>query len=294
MSNRHKGELQMGFKRFLSVVLGFTFFISSNSSGAEKPLRVNGSTTVNLVVSEAAEILSKRWNIPIYVDTQGGSSGGISSLADKLADIGMISKPLDEKERQKYRAVDFVVTQIGVDAVALVVNKEVFDGGVQALTQEQVQAIYEKKITNWKEVGGKDEAIFFYNKEPGRGTWEVFAKWVYGDVKNVPPVSHAEVGGNEEGRTKVATTAGAITQLSASWAEGSDTVTALGIKLADGAVVFPTKENIQNGTYPLVRPLNLITDKAPTGKTKEFIDFLLSTEGQELVKKHGYLALNEL
>jgi len=280
--------------RLLQFLCGFFILSPSLLYSAEKPLRINGSTTVNPIVSEVAEILSKEWNLPIYVDTQGGSSGGISSIGDGLADIGMISKPISEKDKIKYSQIEFVVTPIGLDALALVVNRDVFDGGVHALSKAQIKDIYERKITNWNQVGGPNKNIFFYNKEPGRGTWEVFAKWVYGSIKKVPLVSYAEVGGNEEARTKVATTSGSITQLSASWATGSTKVAALGIKLENGEVIFPIKENIQNGTYPLTRPLNLITHKAPTGRKKEFIDFILGPQGQKLVKKHGYLCLNEL
>ncbi len=281
------------FKKYWVFSLLLILTLLGKSFAAEKPLRINGSTTVNPVVTEAAEILSQRWQRPIYVDTQGGSSGGISSIGDHLIDIGMISKPLSEKDRKRYPKIDFVVTQIGTDALALVVNKDVVEGGVKALSKEEVKAIYEKKITNWKEVGGKDQAIFFYNKEPGRGTWEVFAKWVYTKIKLVPPVSHAEVGGNEEARTKVGTTPGSITQLSASWAQEGGSIVALGIKLDDGSVIYPTKKNIKERLYPLVRPLNLITNKTPEGINKDFINYVLSDEGQQLVKKHGYMSLNE-
>lgn len=286
------------FSRLSRWFAGLNFvavlFVFNSNLSAGEVIRVNGSTTVNPVISEAAETFTKKNDIKIYVDTQGGSSGGIHTLVEKIADIGMISMPLSEKVRTKYPKVNFVVTQIGADAVALVVSREVFDGGVKALSKNEVQQIYEKKITNWKEFGGPDLPVFFYNKEPGRGTWEVFAKWAYGKAKLAPPVSHAEVGGNEEARTKVATTRGAVTQLSASWAQGSDQIAALGIRLEDNSIVYPTPENIQSGKYPLSRPLNLITDKNPEGTKKEFIDYVLGPEGQNLVTKHGYLTLEQI
>jgi len=276
-------------------VLIITLFLFQNLSFAgENPLWINGSSTVNSVASEAAEILSKERNLKIYVDTQGGSSGGISSLADQIADIGMISMPLPEPSRHRYSHIDFVTTQIGLDAVALVVSIDVFDGGVQAISKEEARAIYEKKITNWKDFGGPDLSIFFYNKEPGRGTWEVFANWAYGSPKNVPQVSHAEVGGNEEARTKVATTRGSITLLSASWTLNQKGIAPLGIRTKEGNLIYPTLETIQNGSYPLIRPLNLITNKKPDGIKKEFIDFVLSSRGQEIVEKHGYIPLVQI
>jgi phosphate transport system substrate-binding protein len=175
----------------------------------------------------------------------------------------------------------------------MIVSRDVWEGGVRALIKEHIQQIYESKITNWKDVGGPDRHIVFFNKEPGRGTWEVFAHWVYGNPKNAPPVSFPEVGGNEETRNKVASTRGAISQLSSSWADGKK-VFALGIKSDSGAVIEPTPENIAAHRYPMSRPLFLLTNGEPKGEAKTFVNFILSARGQELVRKHGYLSLDQL
>ncbi len=262
-------------------------------SGAEETLKINGSTTVNPPVAEAAEILRTEKGFVIHVDTQGGSSGGISQLADGLVQIGMSSKHFGTEDRAKYPGIDFVETHIGEDAVALIVSRDVWESGVMALTKKQMQDIYEGRIKNWKELGGKDQRIVFFNKEPGRGTWEVFAKWLYGDAKLAPPVSFPEVGGNEEARNKVASTRGALSQLSSSWADGIR-VFALGIRDEKGDVLTPTPTRIASGSYPMSRPLFLLTNGPPKGSAQEFVDFLLSQRGQELVRKHGYLSLDQL
>lgn len=260
---------------------------------AAETLKINGSTTVNLPAAEAAEILRAEQKLDIQVDTQGGSSGGISMLGDGLVQIGMLSKHVSDDDRAKYPAVKFNEIQIGEDAVALIVSKDVWDGGVRALTKQQIKDIYESKITNWKDVGGKPQRIAFFNKEPGRGTWEVFAHWVYGSPKAAPQVSFPEVGGNEETRNKVGSTRGGLSQLSSSWADGKK-VFALGIKLDDGTVVDPTNDNIATKKYPLSRSLLLLTNGEPTGVAKTYVEFLLSDRGQDLVKKHGYLRLKDL
>jgi phosphate transport system substrate-binding protein len=256
-------------------------------------LKINGSTTVNLPIAEIAEILRAEQKLDIQIDTQGGSAGGISSLGDGLVQIGMTSKPLTEDDQKKYPGVAFHPIHVGEDAVALIVSKDVWDGGVRAITKEQAKGIYDGKITDWKELGGKSQRIAFFNKEPGRGTWEVFVQWVYGSAKAAPQVSYREVGGNEEARNKVASTRGGLSQLSASWVDGKK-VFALGLKLQDGTVVQPTKENIASGKYPLSRPLYLLTNGEPKGAVKTFTDFVLSDRGQEIVAKHGYLRLKDL
>ncbi|HVT05323.1 MAG TPA: phosphate ABC transporter substrate-binding protein [Thermoanaerobaculia bacterium] len=274
------------------IAIGIMAFGAVSVSAAS--LRINGSTTVNPVAAEAAEILRAEKKADITVDTQGGSSGGIAGVGDSSIDIGMSSKPIAQDDRAKYPKVNFVETKIGHDAVAMVVSADVYNGGVHFLTKSQIKDIYEGRITNWKQVGGRNERIVFLNKEPGRGTWEVFAKYLYGDPKTAPEVNHPEVGGNEETRSKVISTRGSMSQLSSAWAENNPKIKALGLKLDSGQVVTPTAANIANGSYPMSRPLFFITNGSPTGEARNFIDFVLTPRGQELVKKHGYLRLSDL
>ncbi len=256
-------------------------------------LKINGSTTVNPPAAEAAEFLRAEKGMEIQIDTQGGSSGGISMLGDGLVQIGMASKHVSPKDRAKYPKVRFNEIHIGEDAVALIVSKDIWEAGITSISKEQMQGIYEGRIKNWKELGGPDKRIAFFNKEPGRGTWEVFAKWLYGNAKNAPSVSFPEVGGNEETRNKVSSTRGALSQLSSSWADGKK-VFSLAIRQEDGTTVMPTNKNIASHKYPMSRPLFLLTNGEPQAEAKIFIEFVLSMRGQELVRTHGYLSLDQL
>ncbi len=265
--------------------------LTTSALGATR-LKLQGSTTVNPVVVEASEHFKKRgWEI--LVDTQGGSSGGIAALGEGHVDFAMSSKPIADADRKKFPKVDFKEHTIGFDGVALVVSRPVYDGGVKSLTKEQVRGIYESRIKNWKEVGGPDKPIVFFNKEPGRGTWEVFVHYAYGKPELAPTVHHPEVGGNEETRSKVASHPSAITQLSASWAEGNPKVVALAIATDDGKVVSPTIENIRTGAYPMRRALEIVSNGEPKGPAKEFLAYLMSPEGQTLLPKNGYLPAKE-
>ncbi len=102
-------------------------------------LKINGSTTVNLPAAEAAEILRAEQKLDIQVDTQGGSAGGISMLGDGLVQVGMSSKPVSDDDRAKYPQVDIREIHVGEDAVALIVSKDVWDGGVKNLTKQQIK-----------------------------------------------------------------------------------------------------------------------------------------------------------
>ncbi len=180
------------------------------SSAGGGGLRASGSTTVAPVAADAAEAL-KAQGMNITIATQGGSAGGISQLAAGQIDIALSSKPISDEDRTAHPKADFVTTQIGSDAVGVIVTKPVADAGVKDLTVDQVRGLFEGKITNWSEVGGPKLDVFVYDKEPGRGTREVLDKYVYGDEKAPPPPdtdNFAIVGGNLETRNKLESTPG--------------------------------------------------------------------------------------
>ena len=255
-------------------------------------LRVSGSTTVNPVAADAAEVLRKQ-GMKITIDSQGGSAGGIAQLGAGQVEIAMSSKELSPADRAMYPGADFVSTEIGRDAVGVVVRREVVEGGVTNLTKAQLRALFEGRVQNWKELGGSDLDVFVYDKEPGRGTREVLDRYLYGKDGKAPPPprsdNYAVVGGNEEARTKLASTPGSVGPLSPSFITGYPKLAAVAV---DG--VEPTAESVRNGAYPMSRPLYLVTDGPPVGGAKRFIDFVLSPEGQELVARHGYLNLSAL
>ncbi|MEM7050295.1 MAG: phosphate ABC transporter substrate-binding protein [Acidobacteriota bacterium] len=256
-------------------------------------LRINGSTTVNPVVVRAAEILQAEQGLKILVDTQGGSSGGIAALGDGRVEIGMSSRPLSAKDRERFPGTRFQPVPIGYDAVALAVSRDVWEGGLRTLTRQQVRGLYEGTIRNWREIGGPDRRVAFFNKEPGRGTWEVFADWLYGDADRAPLVSLPEVGSNEEGRNKVRSTRGAITQISVAWTD-QRSLFAVPLIADDGTAVEPSRDHLEAGSYPLSRPLLVITNGDPRGEARLMVDFLLSPRGQGLVEESGYLSLGDL
>ena len=267
---------------------------SSSNGTAGGTLRVSGSTTVGPVAADAATALRAEQNLTITIDTQGGSAGGITQLGMGQIDVGLSSKPIADTDKAQFPEVDFVATQIGEDAVGIVVRKEVIEGGLTSITHDQLRDLFEGKVTNWKQIGGPDLKTFVYDKEPGRGTREVLDKYLYGKgVKApAPPTdnpAYAIVGGNQETRTKLLSTEGSVAPLSSAFADGQPT---LGVLAVGG--VLPTAATIIDKTYPMSRPLYVLTDGQPTGNAKVFVDYLLSDEGQKLVTKNGYLTNAQL
>jgi len=266
---------------------------SASGSEGDGTLRISGSTTVNPVAADAAAVLRTRTGQAITVDTQGGSAGGLAQVCRGEIDIAMSSKPIADSDRQQFPDCDYQSVRIGEDAVGVVVRRDVYDAGVRNLTREQVQAIFEARIDNWGALGGPDLDIFIYDKEPGRGTREVLDKFLYGPKGKAPPPPDsnrfAVVGGNEETRAKLLSTPGSVGPLSTSFVADYPE---LAVVALEG--VAPTAEMVADGEYPMSRPLYLVTDGVPTGPAKEFIDYVLSPEGQQLLPRHGYLTLAQL
>jgi phosphate transport system substrate-binding protein len=291
VASRVRGGRHLGRVACAVLVLASFAAACAESEAGTGAVQVSGSTTVAPVAADAAEAL-KAEGLNITVATQGGSAGGISQLGSGQIDIAMSSKPLADGDRSAHPDADFVLTQIGADAVGVIVTKEVADAGVKNLTAAQVRGLFEGKIANWSEVGGPDLEVFVYDKEPGRGTREVLDKYLYGDKKAPPPPksdNFSIVGGNLETRNKLKSTPGAVAPLSTGFIEGHND---LAVVTLDG--IAPTPENIASGKYPMARPLYLITDGEPEGESKKFIDYILSAKGQEILPRHGYLTIGQI
>ncbi len=268
---------------FITAILGGCIFDNADSV----KVSVVGSTTVLPVVSKASEeYMGLHPNVSVLVSA-GGSGVGVSMVGSGLADIGMISRNISNYEREEFN-LEFNEYVIGKDAVGVMVSSEVYNSGVTSLTLKQLRGIYSGDIENWAEIGGPDRKIFVIDKEGSRGTRHVFMKAVFGDPNADAPGADVIIGSNNEGQTAVAQSKTAIIMLSIAW-ENKE-VRAVGLDI-NGELIKPTYENIVNGRYPISRDLVLITSGVPEKKTREFIEFMLSENGQKIVEDFGYVAV---
>jgi phosphate transport system substrate-binding protein len=253
-------------------------------------ITVVGSTTVLPIATRAAEDFVKKKNGEVSVTVNGGGSGvGIQSAGSGRADIGMASRAITPRERTRFKSPGLQTLAVGRDAVACVVSREVFLGGVRALSKKRIGDIYLGKIKNWKEVGGPDREIVVIDKERHRGTRHVFMKYVFGNESARTPGARLVTGSNNEEQTKIAQSDSAIGMLSFAWM--NDDVVGVGI-LEGGEVIEPTLENVRGNRYPIARDLNLVIAGEPQGKVKEFVDFIMSPEGQKIVADSGYIPVH--
>ena len=239
-----------------------------------------GSTTVQPLAEKLAEGFMKL-NPQVTIEVQGGgSSVGVTSAGEGTVDIGMASREVKSSELEKFP--NLKVFTIAYDGIAIVTNPGIKLSG---LSKEQVQAIFAGEITNFKDVGGPDAAIVVVSREEGSGTRAAFEELVmeYKDAageKKVKPIYEKALlqQSNGQVRTTVATTPNSIGYLSFGFLDESITPVPI-----DG--VAPTVDNVKNGSYPIFRPLNMLTNGEPKPLARAFLDFILSAEGQAIVAK---------
>jgi phosphate transport system substrate-binding protein len=248
------------------------------SSGLSGQLQLAGSTTVQPLAEKLAEAFMKL-NPGLTIEVQGGgSSVGVTSAGEGTVDIGDASREIKSSELEQFPNLQ--VFTIAFDGIAIVTNPGV---ELPGLTVEQVRNIFAGEITNYKEVGGPDAPIVVVSREEGSGTRAAFEELVMaykdaaGESQSKPIFEKALLQqSNGQVRTTVATTPNAIGYLSFGFLD--DSVRPVPVDHVD-----PTVANVKNGSYPIVRPLNMLTNGAPTELAGAFISYVLSPLGQEIV-----------
>jgi len=268
----------------------------SPTSTLSGSIKVIGSNTVTPLSSIWAEGFMKK-NQKVSIAVSGpGSGAGIAALIDGTTDICQSSRLITASEitTAKAKGVNPFEIQVATDALSVVVNPA---NPVSELTIAQLSAIYTNKITNWKEVGGKDASIVVISRDTNSGTHVFFKEHVVQMAGLATADKTLEYGSKvlmlpstEAGVSEVARNANAIFYSGLGYV--TNAVKPLGIKKTAGDnPVKPSVETALNGTYPVSRPLLFYTNGTPAGVIKTFIDYCLSPEGQKEVTNVGYVPL---
>ena len=266
-----------------SALLGIAL-LSACAPNRSQPVTVKGSDTMVILGQRWAEaFMASHPGTTIQV-TGGGSGTGIAALINGTTEICQASRPIKAEENQQLQ------TKFGEPAHETVVARDglaiyLHEGNpVQELTIAQLKDIYTGKVTNWKAVGGAAGAITVYGRENSSGTYEYFKEHVLGGDDFAAAVQ--TLPGTAAVVNAVAQDPRGIGYGGAAYAKG---VQYAGVRADSAAAgVQPTAENVNSGRYPISRSLYFYTRRAPTGAAKEFVDFVLSAEGQKLVSEVGY------
>ncbi len=216
--------------------------------------------------------------------------GGYKLLGEKQTDIFFGAYPSEEQiAAAKEKGTEFVYTPIGADAFVFFVHQ---DNPIDSLTTEQIQKIYSGEITNWKELGGKNEEIVAFQRNEGSGSQSMLIRFM-GDVPIMePPIERVNdlMAGIVEQVANYKSKSGSIGFSFRYYMEGIIKNPDIKLLAVDG--VKPTVENIKQKTYPITGPLYAVTYAGNDNENVEkLLQWILSDEGQAIIEQTGYAGI---
>jgi phosphate transport system substrate-binding protein len=254
------------------LALGVALAPACRRDRSATELTLAGSTSIQPFADKWAEIfMEKRPGLGVNVQG-GGSSAGIQACKSGACQIGMSSRELKGDER------DLIEIVVARDGLAIIVHPT---NPVRGAKVAEIKQIFAGDLRNWKYIGGPDRSITVVTREEGSGTRGAFQELVMGKTRIFKGAITEDSNGTV--REIVAHDPHSIGFISLGLV--SEQVRALEL---DGAAA--NEENIRSGRYTLVRPFLFVSRGELTGAAKTFVDFVLSEEGQALIKKEGLLS----
>ncbi|MDD4600304.1 Phosphate-binding protein PstS 1 [bioreactor metagenome] len=251
----------------------------AKSTDLQGTVTASGSTALLPLLKPAQEEFQKK-NTKVTINIAGGGSfTGMNQVASGAVNIGNSDVALTPEYKDK-GLVDFQVT---VAPFVFIANQDV---AVDNLSQQQYVDILTGKITNWKDVGGKDQKITLIHRSKSSGSRATIASIV---LKNAAFTDAAVIqDSNGAVRAAIASTPGSIGYVDAPYADNTvKTLAYNGVKYSADAVI--------NGQYPVYAYGHMYTKGQPTGATKAFIDYVMSPEFQNThVEKNGFIPVTKL
>jgi len=257
---------------------------AASAFAAGKPVTIKGSDTMVIMNAKLAEaFMGKHPGAQIHV-TGGGSGVGIAALINGTTDVAASSRPIKTSEVDKLKA-RFATRGVGIpiarDGLAVYLHAS---NPIQELSLKQLQDIYTGRVTNWKEVGGKNAPIILYSRENSSGTYTYFKDNVLMGKDYSPRAQTLQ--GTAAVVNAVSKDPNGIGYGGAAYAKG---VKFAKVKKDDKRPSYlPSLETVRSGQYPITRYLFLYLRANPSGDAKSFIDWCLTAEGQDIVTKVGY------
>lgn len=251
--------------------------LAACDGAGQNELTFTGSSTVAPVMAELAAAYENRhddWRIDVQ---SGGSSRGIRDVRQGLADAGLISRRLTPDEQT------LTTYTLAYDGIALIVHA---NNPIVSLDKKSVRRIYRGEVSNWSELGGANRPVVVVNKAAGRATLKVFQR--HFELKNQAIKADLVAGENQQVIQTVARNRAAIGYVSIGTAEyGQQDGSA--IKLLPLHDVAATTANLQQGEYPLSRPLNIVTQGQPGEALSTFMEFWQTPAAADIIRQHYFV-----
>ncbi len=276
-------------KIFLGVLLSVVCFSYAQAAG--NSIQIKGSDTmVNLGQAWAEAYMEKDKDAQVAV-TGGGSGTGIAAMISGTCDIAESSRVMkkEELDQAKAKGINPKEYTVGNDGLAVAVS---LANPINQLTIDQIADIFTGKIKNWKEVGGQDKVIVLLSREVNSGTHVYFKEHVLrkGNAKGTEEFAPEALlmSSSQAIVDEIAQNSSAIGYYGMGYINKTQKALAVA-KDAGSAYSAPTIENVTTGKYYISRPLLFYTNGEPQGVIKNFVDFVFSQEGQQIVKETDFV-----
>lgn len=247
---------------------------SAEEKAASPGLKFAGCSISSVAyMKDMAKAFEAKTGVPVEVKG-GGVPVGIAKTLEGKVQLGGSCRHLLDSEEKK----GAVSTVVGYDMLVFLVHP---NNPVSTITMDQLRKVFAGKITNWKELGGPDKKIVVVGREsPDAGVATMFREKVMKGWEITPNTVDRQ--STSEIEQELETNEWGI------GVSGVSSAVLRKVKLLKLNVVAPDRPSFRNGSYPLARPLYLVTSGKPDGLTKQFIDFVLSADGQKIMGKNAF------
>ena len=255
----------------------------TTESSLSGKITIAGSTSVQPLSDVLAQAFSDA-NPGVIIDVQGGGSGvGITSIEQKISDLGSLSREVKDEEKKSVQE-EYVIAK---DGIAVITNEGV---AIDNITMDQLKGVFTGEIKNWKEVGGPDAAIVVVAREEGSGTRGAF--------NELTGVSSKDAEGKEVDNTvKSAIVQPSTGAVASAVASSKNSIGYISLGSLDDSVkavkvedVAAGNETVLDGTYKLSRPFLYVRGEEFSPQAKAYLDFVLGPVGQQIVIDEGYIS----
>ncbi|MDO8735554.1 MAG: phosphate ABC transporter substrate-binding protein [Thermoleophilia bacterium] len=270
---------------------------SAGGAGGSKggAIQVKGSDTmVNLAQMWAEDYMKENPQVNIAV-TGGGSGTGITAIINGTTDVADSSREMKQKEKDDAAAkgVEVVENKVALDGIAVVVNSS---NGVGELSVDQLADIFSGKITDWQEVGGSPGQIVILSRESNSGTHVFFKEHILNKGKSDGKVEYASsallLPSSQAIVDEVKQNPKGIGYVGLGYVD--DSIKAVKVKKdATSTAVTPTVATVQDGSYPVSRPLYMYSKQGASQTVQDYLAWIKGPEGQKVVEQLEFVPLTK-
>lgn len=267
------------------TILVLTALLAAGAAQAQK-LVIKGSDTLGakLVPMLAEDYKAKNSGVAFEIAAEG-STTGISAIIDSTAQIGMSSRRArpTESSAALAKGVSLKPTIVAYDGIGVIVNA---GNPLSNLTKRQIEQIFTGDVTDWSQIGGAPGKISIYTRNTSSGTYADFKELAM--KKRDYAGSSQKMAGNEQIAAEVAKNPSGIGYVGLAYLHSP------GVKVLSIEGVSPSEETVLAKAYAYARPTFYYTNGDATGEAAKFLDFTLSDEGQQVVRKVGFVPVRKL